>query len=108
MKRGLVIFSFFFSVAAYADQELTCLWEGATYKAAAAQRDRGMSPQEAFDEDKSSDGSRMQNGLSDRVVRRIVNLVYFDPDFEDAGGQALADQVYSLCMRRLYKPLPEN
>ena len=108
MKKILAVLLIIVSVAAHADPELTCLWLGSTYKIAAKQRDLGMSPQEAFDNDKSSDGSGSQNGVSDKIVKRIINQVYFDNDFADAGGQALADQIYKTCMRTQYKPLPEN
>ncbi|WP_213766834.1 hypothetical protein [Caballeronia sp. dw_19] len=106
IKRACIAFSIFSWAIAHADPELTCLWIGSTYKAAAEQRDSGMNPQQAFDEDKSPDGSGLQNGVDDKTIKRIINQVYFDNDFADAGGTALSSQMYRACLRKQYKPLP--
>lgn len=81
------------------DDKMTgCIFKGTLFQQAASFRDYGVSPKEAL----RTMGQRVsggQFGLSMDFIKHSINLVYFDPDFAYAHGQALADQIRSACLR---------
>lgn len=83
---------------------LKCVAASSIYQASASFRDQGMSPQQAF----QTQIVWIQNGtVSDRQLKSIINDIYFDPRFENAGGKALHDQTLQICMNASdpnYKP----
>jgi hypothetical protein len=70
-----------------------CQLKGVAFKQAAEYRDSGRSPQTTLQLLKNLEPS----GLSESFLKNTINLVYFDSQFADAGGQRLADQVAYLC-----------
>src|SRR5271170_8081665 len=78
-----------------------CLDEGIAFQAVAAYRDAGLPPEYAFN------AQLAQSSLSRSFSKNIVNLVYFDPRFINAGGEALMTQVMESCLypNGRYRPL---
>ena len=85
-------------------KSLTCNIMGTMYDVIAQVKHGGMPPEEAFRIAKSV----AKSTLTEQQVKEAVNMVYFDPGFAYAGGQALVNQIYASCMndfKPLYKPL---
>lgn len=64
------------------------------YRLSAQYRDSGISPQQSY----QALLNWTRNGILDRDLRDIINTVYFDQDFENAGGQRLHNQIFNRCM----------
>jgi hypothetical protein len=96
-----------FSIAAHADYSTDgakvreCETEGVVFSQAADARDAGLPPAAALKSAVSS------TGISPALAKKFINLVYFDPRFIGAGGQALSEQVTQACLYTgsKYKPL---
>ncbi len=80
-----------------------CMLKGAIFKQAAHMRDTGASPQFTL----SSLSSFQSDGFSLRFLKETINLVFFDPAFINAGGDALQQQVADACLHPngRYRPL---
>lgn len=73
---------------------------------AASTRDDGMSPKQSYATLMGGIGSLPGKPISSQKIKKIVNLIFFDPRFTYAGGHALGNQVFNSCMGiRQYKPL---
>lgn len=80
-----------------------CITQGSAYRQAAALRDRGNSPQTALTVMRSYE----QSGMSGDSVKAIINRVYFDGRYTNAGGPELANQIADECLypEGKFKPL---
>lgn len=111
MKLIIAVLSCALSISAFAqsDQEksLTCRLKGEIFKSAAFSRDHGMSPETAY----GMASGYLSSGMPDinkPFLKNTINVVYFDPSFSDAGGQALSAQVTEICLtggKPRYQPL---
>jgi len=73
---------------------------------AASTRDNGMSPKQSYNVLMGSVGSAKDDAIPSAKIKKVINLVYFDPRFTYAGGPPLGEQVFNSCMgRKQYKPL---
>lgn len=94
----LAAFLIFASVSALADQtqqkQKRCMVRAVMFESAAIMRDNRQDPKTAL-------SSLSHLGGADTVPiatrKKIINLVYFDPSFEVAGGLPLRQQMYELC-----------
>lgn len=89
----------FVSVDALATSELErqmdCIVRSTMFETAASKRDSRQDPKVAL-----YWLSRIAKADTVPLAyrKKIVNLVYFDPHFEGAGGYALRQQMYELCL----------
>lgn len=109
MKSALVLAALLMPLSAMAqtlpsqDQQDQCMKIGLAYRMAATGRDSNWPPTLALKTITSSSVS----GITQEQGKRIVNQVYFDPAFVNAGGQVLANQIYTACLHPngRYQPL---
>lgn len=80
------------------DKFTGCIFSGGIFQHAAVFRDHGLSPEEALRTMKPG-ASEGKFGISIEFIKKAINLVYFDPGFTYASGDALAAQIRTLCMR---------
>jgi hypothetical protein len=106
MIRNLLALALLAPLAASAQQvspekQRDCLLKGAVFQQAAAYRDQGLPPAYALK------ATMAQGGVTQDFAKKAINLVYFDPGFVGAGGDALMQQMAQVCMHPhgLYKPL---
>lgn len=81
-----------------------CLFKGDLFSWIAVIRNSGRSPQEAY----NSSTRYLKEDIDESFLKNAINLVYFDPGFSYAGGDALKRQIMDLCMRDWkpkYQPL---
>jgi hypothetical protein len=78
-----------------------CALIGNMFSAAAGWRDANMDPQTALD------ASSYMKELPVEQRKKIINMVYFDPGLQYAGGNALMMQVVQLCLNdwKTFQPL---
>jgi hypothetical protein len=74
------------------DKGFVCMSKGGLFKGVASLRDQGADPTIAY--------ARYTPNVvfDDASVKRFINLVYFDPRFTNAGGQALEQQINAVCL----------
>lgn len=109
MKKMLTFLLLLMPCAVLAQQAPTdeqkdhCMKIGLAYQMAATGRDSNWPPELALKTITASAAA----GISQEQGKRIVNQVYFDPGFVNAGGRALANHIYSACLypHGYYKPL---
>lgn len=92
-----------------------CFYVGWTYQMAATLRDSHMSPQQALGalwntssaEGASGVENRQKAGVTLEFTKKAINETYFDPRFTYARGEALRNQMNTLCLypNGIYKPL---
>lgn len=75
---------------------------GQAFEMVATGRDSNWPPETALHTITASSAM----GISQAEGKRIVNLVYADPNFVNAGGPALANQIYQACLYPNGKPKP--
>lgn len=85
---------------------------GNEFRSVADFRNMGMSPQTVFglvrDSFINKSTERSQSGITEKVIKTTVNLVFFNPDFANTGGLNFQLQVEDSCMRDgapKYQPL---
>lgn len=83
-------------------QQDHCMKLGMAYQMVAQGRDSNWPPKTALNTITASSAW----GISIEQGKQIVNLVYSDPGFVNAGGPALANQVYQACLYPHGKPKP--
>lgn len=83
-------------------QQDHCMKLGGAFRMVADGRDSNWPPQTALNTITASPAT----GISVEQGKQIVNLVYSDPAFVDAGGLALANQIYQSCLYPHGKPKP--
>ncbi|MBC8752226.1 hypothetical protein OKW43_008303 [Paraburkholderia sp. WC7.3g] len=98
MKRFLAALSILILLSPPTYAHGGCINEGRIYVAAAFHRDKGLSPQQAFDsindqENPSAGDTWASDGIPDAFIKHAINLVYFDPKFAHASGQEVAPLV---------------
>lgn len=106
MKSVLVFSMLIASTSALAttpDQMSSCALKSDLYASAAQMRDQNQSPQDAA----KILGAYKGRYVSDADFKHIINTVYFDQQFANAGGMALKKQMLDLCLNgpRQYRPL---
>jgi hypothetical protein len=109
MKNLLISIAVLTSCAAFAQepsytpqQQDHCMKVAQAFQMVATGRDSNWPPATALHTITASPAA----GISDAEGKRIVNLVYADPDFVNAGGPALANQIYQACLYPHGKPKP--
>lgn len=83
-------------------QQDHCMKLGTAFQMVANGRDSNWPPQTALNTITASSAM----GISVEQGKQIVNLVYSDPAFVNAGGPALANQIYQACLYPHGKPKP--
>jgi hypothetical protein len=83
-------------------QQDHCMKLGQAFQMVANGRDSNWPPQTALHTITASPAM----GISESEGKKIINLVYADPAFVNAGGSALANQVYQGCLYPHGKPKP--
>lgn len=83
-------------------QQDHCMKLGMAFRMVAQGRDSNWPAETALNTITASPGW----GISVEQGKQIVNLVYSDPAFVDAGGPALANQIYQSCLYPNGKPKP--
>lgn len=106
--RPIILFAaMLFSISAHADYSTDpkkvheCIVAGDVFAQAADSRDAGLPPAAALKTAVSS------TGVDPARAKKIINLVYFDPHFIGASGEALSQQMTRACLYTgsKYKPL---
>lgn len=85
------------SVRVQDDKVMGCAEFGLIYRTAADLRDTGQSPQQTLGYLNSMVSSGA-HGNALPQVKRIINNIYFEPNFANASGTALQNQMRSFCM----------
>jgi hypothetical protein len=82
-----------------------CTDEAVVFNFAAMFRDTGMSPQQTLT--KMHAQPSMMRGLSDDLVKNIINVVYFDHDASQIPYGRMYSEVANSCMssKKTYQPL---
>lgn len=75
-----------------------CLFAGGVFASSAMYRDHRFAPEEAL-RSISRDFPNGKYGITEAFVKRVINLIYFDPSYAYAGGDALSAQVRDSCLR---------
>ncbi|MDB5777617.1 MAG: hypothetical protein JWP38_3750 [Herbaspirillum sp.] len=91
-----------FSGSASAQRDMhACALRSSMYESVATWRNSDVAPESAL----RFSVSYKEIPVEDR--KRIINIVYFDPAFENAGGEALRNQMLDLCLNgpKDWKPL---
>lgn len=107
MKTVLFVVAALISAHAFAttpDEMSACSLKSDLYTQAAQMRDRGMNPQ---------DTAKVLAGYKGKYVspetfKGVINAVYFDDRFRDAGGLLLKRQMLDVCLngpRPAFQPL---
>ncbi len=107
MKTALFVAAALISTQAFAttpDEMSACAIKSDLYAQAAQMRDRGMNPQ---------DTAKVLAGFKGKYVstesfKSVINTVYFDDRFRDAGGLPLKRQMLDVCLngpRPAFQPL---
>lgn len=78
-----------------------CVYLGILYADLAHDRDIGMPPQVWF----KTFSNYWEQLFPEKLVKKIVNQVYFDPGFVNAGGEKLNYQMRDICLGNTFKPL---
>lgn len=78
-----------------------CTYFGILYTDLAQARDIGESPQQWF----QALGKHWEQLFPEKILKKIVNQVYFDPGFVNAGGEELNYQMRDTCLGNTFKPL---
>jgi hypothetical protein len=89
--------------ADYQRRLTNCANTATIYKTSAQYRDAGLSPQQSY----QYLLFWTRSGVPVRELKHIINDVFFDERFDVAGGAALHDQMFGLCMKTTdpqYKP----
>lgn len=109
MKKTIVFAALLMPICALAQQapytpqqQDHCMKLGIAYRTVAQGRDSNWPPKTALNTITASSGW----GISEEQGKQIVNQVYSDPAFVNAGGPALANQVYQACLYPHGKPKP--
>lgn len=78
-----------------------CSLKSSVYEAAAAWRDSNVPPETAFKMAKQYKEVEIED------LKKIINTVYFNPDFQRAGGYPLRQQIMDLCLNgpKNWKPV---
>lgn len=109
MKSTIAVLLCTLSFLAYAQSNLSpeaekawqarrpCIATGQIFKSAAEARDQGYDPKTAFQIAGSLAANWKLPGIDAELVKKVVNLVYFDPAFSNAGGYRLQNQMEELC-----------
>ena len=92
------------SSAAESDKYKHCVARSRVYVRVATLRDAGFSPQEAWAKFISADAAFPGTSKDER--KAIANQIYFDPDYDRAGGDAFFEQVVRRCMESPNKWTP--
>jgi hypothetical protein len=87
-----------------------CLLRATIYVQAAAFRDQGTDPKYAFEAVMNNcdhDGIKSSCGVTAANAKSVINKVYFDSRFVNAGGEALKNQMITTCMHPegVFQPL---
>ncbi len=83
------------------DKNCYCTYLGIFYTTLAGSRDQGESPQQWY----KALGSYWEKLFPEKLVKKIINQVYFDPGFVNAGGEKLNYQMRDICLGNTFKPL---
>jgi hypothetical protein len=83
-------------------QQDHCMKVAQAFEMVATGRDSNWPPETALHTITTSSAM----GISVEQGKQIVNLVYSDPDFVNAGGPALMNQIYQACLYPHGKPKP--
>jgi hypothetical protein len=83
------------------DKMCYCAYLGAFYETVAEHRDQGEPPQDFF----KALGAHYAALFSEKRVKKIINQVYFDPGFVNAGGARLNYQMRDICLGNTFRPL---
>lgn len=109
MKNAIAIVAFLVPLSALAQQapnsplqQDRCMKLGMAYQMVAQGRDSNWPAKTALNTITASSNW----GISVEQGKEIVNRVYSNPDFSEAGGPALAHQVYEGCLYPRGKPKP--
>lgn len=78
-----------------------CTYYGILYSTLAQARDIGEPPQDWF----QALGKHWEQLFPEKLLKKIVNQVYFDPAFINAGGERLNYQMRDICLGNTFKPL---
>ena len=99
VKSLLLTVLFLMSMHAYAEpserDQLLCLIKGTMYMQAAQFRDQRMEPEYALEMSQRIGGA---DQVPITTQKEIINAIYFDAGFQQAGGIALRNQMYDLCL----------
>lgn len=60
-------------------------------------RDRGESPEHTLEYMKSLFLTVKEPPISEKQIKNVINLVYFDPAFSEARGPLFRQQIWDLC-----------
>jgi hypothetical protein len=109
MKKLLISISVLASCAAFAQehpytpqQQDHCMKVAQAFEMVATGRDSNWPAETALHTITASPAM----GISVEQGKQIVNLVYADPAFVNAGGSALMNQIYQACLYPHGKPKP--
>ncbi|MBV6273063.1 hypothetical protein KVP09_09060 [Alcaligenaceae bacterium CGII-47] len=96
-----------FSVSAAPIDTVTCRMEGEIFENIARARDRGMAPDAAY---KNVSGYLRSGyeGINEAFLKGAVNMIYFDPEFAQAGGPLFRRRMTERCIenaRQKFQPL---
>jgi hypothetical protein len=111
MKKAIVVASFVLPVLCQAQSPKDieqCSQKADIFTSAAQARDTGEPPQDFYNfKVQSFNAMHDKDGLTIEFIKKAVNLVYFDPQFSQAGGQALYNQALEACLhpRGRYQPV---
>jgi hypothetical protein len=78
-----------------------CTYFGILYTDLAEARDKGESPQQWF----QALGKYWEQLFPEKLLKKIINQVYFDPGFVNAAGEKLNYQMRDICLGNTFKPL---
>ena len=77
-------------------KEDVCTYKGLSYKLAAEERDATFAPQQTYQV--LSKMYLHPPEITEKTLKNLINQVYFDSGFVNAGGEALLIQVRNLCL----------
>jgi hypothetical protein len=73
-------------------QQKACTIEAQAFQFAASYRDSGLSPQQTLS------AMSATKDVPQKALKGLINTVYFDSNFQGAGGEPLFNQVYQACL----------
>ena len=108
---SILLFTFLFPAVASAQEGIalkkqrSCISISHIYRNAAHYRNDGERPETTYKFIQQAFNSEAHEfGIKESDIKKIINKVYFDPQFQFAGGEALETQMYQICMGK-YKPI---
>ncbi|MEF3068048.1 hypothetical protein [Pandoraea apista] len=78
-------------------KDVVCMAYSDLFEQVGYSRDRGESPEHTLEYMKSLFLTVKEPPISEKQIKNVINLVYFDPAFADARGKLFKKQIWDLC-----------